>query len=128
MDLDAYLTWLAFNSLVMCSDTSDEIYYYIVKSKDFPEGRIEFAAWDYDDIMNPIQPNYALQDPLLFGCENEIDKLIQSDLVLYDRYKNILRDLLTKKMTQTHLKDVLNEVAQEGDQLTTGFPSKMKDN
>jgi hypothetical protein len=121
MNLDAYLTWLAFNSLMMCSDTSDEIYYYIIKSKDFPEGRIEFSAWDYDDIMNSDQPNFAIKDPLLFGCEHEIDKLVKSDPVLYNRYKKILHDLLTKKMTKTNLKTALKEVFQEVDHITIGL-------
>ncbi|MCJ7773739.1 MAG: CotH kinase family protein, partial [Desulfobacterales bacterium] len=124
MDLDAYLTWLAFNSLVMCSDTSDEIYYYIVLSKDFPEGRIEFAAWDYDDIMNPDLPDYAIKDPLLFGCENEFDRVIQSNPVLYTLYKNTLKNLLTDKMTKTHLKTILKEVELEGDCLSTGLPTE----
>jgi len=122
MDLDAYLTWLAFNSLMMCSDTSDEIYYSIVKSNEFPEGRIEFSAWDYDDIMDPNQPDYVIKDPLLFGCEDEIDKRVKSEPALYDLYKNILKNLLTMKMTEAYLIKVLKNVEQEGDQLSTGLP------
>jgi spore coat protein CotH len=122
MDLDAYLTWLAFNSLMMCSDTLDEIYYYISTSKDFPRGRIEFSAWDYDELLNPKQPSYAIKDPLMFGCEDEIDKYIQSDMILYNRYKSTLKNLLTKKMTKAYLKKMLNDIEQEGDQLSTGLP------
>lgn len=122
MDLDAYLTWLGFNSLLMCSDTSDEIYYFIKPSNEFPEGRIEFSAWDYDDLLNPNLPEYAIKDPFLFGCENEIDKIIQKDTVLYNLYKTILRELLTQTMTKRHLKTLLKKVKQEGDQLSTGLP------
>lgn len=122
MDLDSYFAWLAFNSLVMCNDTSDEIYYSIIRTKDFPKGRIEFSAWDYDDLMNPNLQTYAIQNPLLFGCENELDGCIQNEPVLYRQFKSVFYDLLTKKMTKTYLTNVLNDIEKEGNALYTGLP------
>ena len=111
MNLDLYLRWLSFNSLVRNGDSYDEVYFYLVRSQEFPEGRFELMAWDYDDIMRPrpAHPRLALEDPLLFACEARLDRRIQLEPLLYQRFRRTLRDLLTNRLTPQRLRMALRE-------------------
>lgn len=124
INIDSYLTWLGFNTLVMNPDISDEIYYIVVKSKDHPDGRLEFSAWDYDDLMKHKQADHAIKDPLLFGCEDKIDRRIQREPLLYTRYKKVLYNLLTRELTESRLKAMITEVREEVDRIKIEFSEK----
>jgi len=124
INIDAYLTWLAFNSLVYNRDSFDEIFFYVVKSNRYPEGRIEMMAWDYDDIMKakPGHPEIALKDPLLFSCEGELDRTIQNEPLLYARLINVFHNLLEHILTESYLDAMLATVLYEVHDMATGLP------
>jgi len=124
INLDAYFTWLAFNSLVFNQDTFDEIFFYVLKSNRYPEGRIEMMAWDYDDIMKPSpgHPEIALKDPLLFSCEGELDRVIQSEPLLYARFVNVFHKLLSDILTESELNAMITSVYNEVQHMETGLP------
>lgn len=115
MNIDGYLTWVAFDSVMQNADSVDELFYVAVASHAYPEARIEFMAWDYDDAFKsaPSHPTKVLDDPLMFGCENELDRLIQQQPALYHRYTRILFQLLTHTLTpsifRSHLDSVRND-------------------
>lgn len=117
LNLDAYLTWMAFNSVMQNADSVDELFYVAVASKAYPEGRIEFMAWDCDDIFKsaPSHPTQVFDDPLMFGCENELDRLIQQQPSLYHRYKRILHQLITHTLTPSNFRSHLDSVRNDAE-------------
>ena len=123
VNLDAYLTWLSFNSLILNQDIQDEVFFYVSKSDIYPKGRIEFMAWDYDDIMKPVaaHQDFALIDPLLFACEAELDHLIKKKPVLYDYLKKIMKNLLLNVLDEKYLKEQLYKVSEEVNNIDRGF-------
>lgn len=124
MNLEAYLTWLAFNSLVRNSDVQDEVFFYVAKSEKHPDGRVELMAWDYDDIMvdEAAHPDFAFKDPLLFACEAELDHLIKKEPVLYNRFKKVMRALFTRQLTEQRLRTAIEQVREEVNGIDTGLP------
>jgi hypothetical protein len=117
MDIDAYLTWLAFNSAFKNADSVDEIFYYVVISDQYPKGRIELMAWDCDDILaqGPSHPRRVVKHPLFFGCENKLDRIIISDPILLNRYKVILNRLLNADLSPSSVMSCFNSVKNELD-------------
>jgi hypothetical protein len=127
-NLEQYLTWLAFNSLVLNRDSFDEIFFYIVESDRFPEGRIELMAWDYDDINlkeKPGHPKLAIKDPLLFSCEGELDRVIQREPVLYRRFMETYHRLLTRVLTKEKLRETSQSVFHDVQKLRTGLSPQL---
>jgi spore coat protein H len=96
MDIDHYMTWLAFNFLVHNGDYSDEVFFYF--DPDFSKYRI--IPWDYDDIMvsSPHeglkQRNQTIGSKMLFSGEDQLDSKIANDSFLYSMYIKRLRELL----------------------------------
>jgi hypothetical protein len=117
INLDAYLTWLAFNSILQNADSVDELFYIVVANDRYPQGRIEFMAWDYDDISKPMpsHPKRVYEDPLMFACENELDRLIQQSPMLYKRYKRILSHLINEILTPYKIRASLDSVRNDVD-------------
>ncbi len=103
IDLNAYMHWLAFNSLIRNRDILDELFLYKVWTPAKAHGFWKPVAWDYDDTMRP-QKDSAFSSPVLYGCESEWDRQINSSPRLFFRYCRILKRLLTLFLTPEALK------------------------
>ena len=118
LDLDGYLRWLAFNSLFRNGDSFDEVFFYLAGGS----GRLRVMGWDYDDIMEkPAHPREALKDPLLYASEGDLDRLIQAEPALYERFRRIYRELLMEALTPRSISTVARAVAGELDDLEIGL-------
>jgi hypothetical protein len=125
IDLDAYLRWLAFNSFVRNADSVDEVFLFQVPVPGRPHGLLRVMGWDYDDLRarRPAHPDRVLRDPLLFGAEDELDRAVQDDPVLYRRFEQIYRRMLEENLTPEHLSEVLARVERELAPVDLGWPA-----
>ena len=123
MNLDAYLRWLAFNSLSENGDSRNELYLFEERAEDAQWGRVDLVAWDYDDIQDsPIRAAEVLRDPLLYGCEMDLDFVIRRDAQLYSRYRRVLRNLLEDLLTEEKLIATLQDVRETAQRIDSGLP------
>ncbi len=121
LDMDSYLKWIAFNSLVKNGDSRGEYFCYEARPEKKRFGIIGLMAWDYDGIMSPVaHPERSFEDPLMYACEEPIDFFIKQNPELYSRYKQILRAMLTDTMTTIHLIETLDMVSNTLNGLDTG--------
>ncbi len=122
LDLDLYLQWLAFNSMVRNSDSQKEYYGYETRLQKNAYGILKLMAWDYDGIMAPpAHPEKHLNDELLYACADPIDYFIKENKILYDRYKSILNNLLNNQMPLNHLLASIEKIHKKLDSIDTGF-------
>jgi hypothetical protein len=125
LDLDQYMTWLGFNSLVQNSDFLDELFLYEVPADPSSRAPLRICAWDYDDIMKPPgHPKQVLVDSLLYACESDIDRSIRDDPELYARFRDRLRQLLEDTLTEAHLTATLDDVQRTLQSIDDGLPSE----
>jgi hypothetical protein len=120
LDLDQYLRWLAFNSLVRNGDYLDEVFFYQEHDSLGRPEPLRLVAWDYDDVFHPPGHKRAFSDSLLYSCEADIDSRIQSDPVLRARYAASLRQLLTAQLTEEHLVATLADIRRTVNGFDTG--------
>lgn len=117
LNLDLYMRWLAFNSMIMNSDYTDEL---------FLAGRLRtgaepghsiyfdrFSGWDFDDMFQPPHNNRSYVDrkgvpSLVYTVEDPLDRKIAADGVLYARYKEILSNLLRNEIPESRMKRVFD--------------------
>ncbi len=127
LDLDAYLSWLGFNSLTCNSDYLDELFLYQTRGADGNLGRLQPVAWDYDGIFHPpAHRNAALGDSILYACESAIDRRVLDDPALHTRYADVLQRLLTSTLTEEHLRATVAAVAATLEQIDTGAPADIQ--
>jgi len=99
IDLKQYMKWLAFNYLVNNGDYTDEVYYFAQPGTQSVHFGI--IPWDYDDIftLSPHEGmekrNKAIGDVLIFSSEDLLDRTIATDPVLYRKYIDIFKDVLS---------------------------------
>ena len=115
-DLDQYLLWQAFVSLVENGDTMDELFYYQRRSADGAVGPIRLTAWDFDDIQNePSHGDDVYDDPILYAAEARLDLAIIENPLMYARLKEVVRSLLVARLTEEHLHAAIVRVHEELD-------------
>jgi len=96
MDIDHYMTWLAFNFLIHNGDYADEVFFYF----DPQVNKYRIIPWDCDDILASSpheglkQRNVTIGGKLLFSSEDMLDIKIANDPYLYSRYLKRLKELL----------------------------------
>jgi len=89
LHLDHYFKWMAFNYLILNGDYADELYFYI----DPQTFRFDLIPWDYDDIFARA-PHEGEGTPegygtsLIFSFEDDLDRAIAKDKLLYQKYCN----------------------------------------
>jgi len=113
------------HSLTENGDSRNEFYVYEERVEDADWSRIGFVAWDYDDLQRPpTRAAEVLQDPLLYGCEMDLDFVIRRDAQLYSRYKGVLRTLLEELLTEEKLIAALQDVRETVQGSTAGVPGR----
>ncbi len=105
--MEDYFRWMGFNYLIMNGDYSDELYLYIRPG----DGRFDIIPWDYDDIFKPL-PHEGSEargevdrNRMVFSIEDDLDKKIASDPVIYQYYveafKRLCIDLTEEQLRKT---------------------------
>ena len=123
LDLEQYLHWRAFNSLVQNGDSIDELFYYERREHPQVPGRLQLMGWDFDDVQQePAHPNDVHRDPLMWAAEGELDRQIISNPVLYARYKTVLAGVLGERLSEERLDSELISVEQKIQGMTTNLP------
>jgi spore coat protein H len=132
LNLTSYFRWLAFNYFVMNGDYSDEVYFYV--PPDF--GKFEIIPWDYDDLFRrePHEGAHVrqaqLKDRLVFSLEDDLDRKIAADDVLYARYrvdfKQVLLDRDPESLQRT-FDQVLHELELISNDPTLNAASRFLD-
>lgn len=98
MDMEMYMSWLAFNYFVRNGDYTDEVYFCISPK----ENRFKIIPWDYDDIFaaEPHEGREAMRtmlgNKLIFSSEDLLDQKIAKDQFLYGKYLEQLERVLTE--------------------------------
>lgn len=132
LNLTSYFRWLAFNYFVMNGDYSDEVYFYVHPNS----GKFEIIPWDYDDLFRrePHEGAYArqaqLKDRLVFSLEDDLDRKIASDDVLYTRYRVDFKQVLLDRdpeLLQRTFDQVLHELELISNDPTMNAASRFLD-
>lgn len=102
-DLDQYLRWMALMAAIGSGDYIDEVFFYAAETTlaDGTHGEhFRISSWDQDDPYASchLDGRGAMYDPhgLLICAEAELDKALLVDPVVYERYVQILDDLLDR--------------------------------
>jgi hypothetical protein len=117
IDLDPYLRWIALMSLLGNGDWVDEVFFHATET--VRDGaRADFyrvMAWDMDDLFSPCHHNgvVAMPDPwgLLFCAEGNLEKSVLGDPILYDRFVDVLDELVTAGLTAEVFDAAVDEAA-----------------
>lgn len=107
MDLEAYMRWMAMNSLYTNGDFPDEIFFF-VDSEMYKQGKIYFRVtpWDTDDLFKamhnvPINATEAVKPEnmrsILYSYEDKLDRAFAPvNTYMYEQFKTTTRAVLTK--------------------------------
>lgn len=110
MDIEAYMRWMAMNSLYMNGDFPDEIFFY-VDADLYRQGKIFFRVmpWDFDDLfkeMHKVLTNSTEaakpenKDSILYSYEDRLDRSFSpSNVYMYEQFKNTARKVIGSKLT-----------------------------
>lgn len=122
IDLKAYLTWMAVNSILKNDDTDDELFLFEVRKDRHKPQPLRLMAWDYDEIYQEHPAEHKYTDPLLFATwPTQLDLLIRKDPALYERFRKSMQRLLTTDLTIEHMVERLREVQELRDGLDDGL-------
>jgi spore coat protein H len=113
LDMDSYLKWIGFNFFVKNGDYTDEVFFYVDKDKH----KYNIIPWDYDDLFSASPHEGDLnkklrQDKLFYSTEDNLDRKIVTDPVLYNQYLIQLRQVLSQ-LTPDTLKSVFENTYAE---------------
>ncbi len=114
MNYDAYLRWLAVNSLVQNGDYVDEVYFYDAPPPD--GGRqpwFEVLAWDYDDMLSNCHTPRPLDEPLLYCAESGLDRPVRDVPEVRAAYIEQLRAAMEGPMSEAAVAGALANAAAE---------------
>ena len=105
IDVDSYLSWLAFNVVLRNGDFADEAIFYCDAEARAPDGgedaarcapgsRLRIAgAWDLDRALMPchLDGRFGVQDPLFHCAESTLDHRVALSPTMRKRYRASLR-------------------------------------
>lgn len=109
--LQEYFDWLAWNYWVRNGDYTDEIFYYSAARPI----RFHLLPWDFDDIFavapheGQARRDQQLGEKLIFSSEDNLDRVIAKDEVLYDLYLRRLKHVLTLLGDPSILKQIFEQ-------------------
>lgn len=119
LELDRYLGWLTFNTLVKIGDIADEVFFYQLPGT--TGGRIGITAWDYDDLFTPpLRPEEFLDDPLLFAESSDLNRAILQNPQLHATFVAVAGALLETTLSEDEVLRHLTAVTADLDALDTG--------
>ncbi len=114
LQLDAYLRWLAVNSLLENGDFIDEAFF--AGSAEGSGERFRVSAWDNDDLWSACHAEglRAIVDRcgLTYCTEAEVDQALLRSEDVYRRYRRALEEVLAT-LTPEHLTGVMEGVQTE---------------
>lgn len=124
MDIEAYMRWMAMNSLYTNGDFPDEIFFY-VDGDLYNEGIIYFRVmpWDFDDLFKamhsvPINASESAKpenkDSILYSYEDKLDRsFAPSNAFMYSQLKSTTLDVISNRLTQTVTDQLLMKIHSE---------------
>lgn len=114
LDLEVYMKWIAFNTLVRNGDYTDEVCFYFDPAKN----KFSIIPWDYDDLFS-TKPHEVLvggytnqTNKFIFSTEDLLDQKIASDPFLYNIYLGHLREI-TDQLSPSVLKRIFENTYTE---------------
>jgi hypothetical protein len=114
LQFDAYLRWLAVNSLLENGDFIDEAFF--AGSDEGSGERFRVSAWDTDDLWSACHADgaRAIVDRcgLTYCTEAEVDQALLRSEDVYRRYRRALEDVLAT-LTPEHLTGIMEAVQTE---------------
>lgn len=119
LDLDNFLAFVAFQSLMGVGDYIDEIYFYGTESarRADPIDWYDVHAWDMDDLYTVCHHSgkFAWPDPfgLVFCAEGDLEMRLLADPVVYARYVDRLDELIATRLTESVLDQALQRAAAQ---------------
>ena len=115
MDLDRFLTFLAFHTLMGNGDYVDEAFFISTEAVRGDElvDWYQLIAWDMDDLFSACHHGgkHAMADPfdILFCAEGNIEKAIMGDAAVYARFIDTLEKMMQEQVTHQALEDALQQ-------------------
>ncbi|WP_409480118.1 CotH kinase family protein [Pseudobdellovibrio sp. HCB154] len=126
MDIDAYMRWMAMNSLYTNGDFPDEIFFF-ADSEMYKQGKIYFRVtpWDTDDLFKamhnvPINATEAAKPEnmksILYSYEDKLDRAFAPvNAYMYEQFKATTRTVITKlnqDVTDGMLRHIYSELQE----------------
>jgi len=100
LDVDAFVRWMACNSLLMNADTVDELFLFEQRKPGEKIGRFGVMGWDFDDLnAPPSHPERVLDHPLTWAAESDLEKAVLTTEPLLQRYRETLGELLRNELS-----------------------------
>lgn len=107
-DLDAYLTWIAVNSVLMNGDYDDEVFFYRSGGDGKDLGLLSIMAWDYDTVFARCHRKEAVPSRIMYCAETPIEQRISSDPALQRRYRDILDCIIRRVATPSNWESIVH--------------------
>lgn len=127
MDIQAYMRWMAMNSLYTNGDYPDEVFFY-VDAEMYKKGLIYFRVtpWDFDDLFKPMHgvPLNATaaakpenQNSILYSYEDRLDRSFAPvNTYMYAQFKatarQVIADILTEIKTDALLGQIYTDISE----------------
>lgn len=98
MNMEEYMRIMAFNFIICNQDYTDEQFFYINRQN--KSTRFDIMPWDFDDIFlnSPHEGwrlrNERIKDKLIFSSESDLDLVIATDSILYNKYLGALNNIV----------------------------------
>lgn len=126
MDIDAYMRWMAMNSLYTNGDFPDEIFFF-VDTEMFKQGKIYFRVtpWDTDDLFKAMH-NVSINSTeaakpenaksILYSYEDKLDRSFSpANTYMYEQFKATTRAVITRlnsDVTDGMLRHIYSELQE----------------
>lgn len=114
MHYDAYLDWLALNSVLENGDYIDEVYLF---DRPGPPGSAEpwfdIMPWDYDGVQTRCHVGDPIPEPLMYCAESGLDLPVSRDPAVQARYLARLETLLAGPLAPSAYAEAVRRSAAE---------------
>lgn len=128
IDLEQYMAWLTFNSLVEYPDSLDELFLYQVKDEAGNRSLMKITGWDYDQLFHPpARPENVVRSPLFSGAESHLAHFIASHPKLLSRYTQKMEQLLRELFTEQNIIAKLTQAKVALEQVSKQLPVEARE-
>ena len=123
LDVDLYLSWLAYNSLVEIPDNLDELFFYQTITPEKRPSKLKIAAWDYDLLFSSSgNTKQSEESPLTSSIECGFGHLVVETPALFARYKIIIRQLLYDTLSEENISRTLHDIEDQHLRISAFLP------